>query len=334
VGEPALLGYLIRRLLSAVAILAVVSAITFFLFFALPGDPARIDCGKVCTPQKLADIRHTLGFDHPILVQYWDFLKGIFVGRDYSQAGQKVHCSVPCFGYSTVNHQPVWHTLLQRFPATISLAIGAATIYLIVGVGFGVVSALRSQSWLDRLGIGFTVFGSSLQIFVVGPILIQLLVRDWHVMPTPQYVPITDDPVGWFKGLLLPWLVLALVSMAFYARLTRAQMLEAMGEDFVRAGRARGISSRLLHFKHTGRATLSPIITVFGLDLAGLLSGAIITESVFNIQGLGRLALTSVQQSDLSIIMATVLVGAVLILIANVIVDIVYSLIDPRVRIG
>jgi peptide/nickel transport system permease protein len=152
-------------------------------------------------------------------------------------------------------------------------------------------------------------------------------------MPTPRYVPITDDPVEWFKGLLLPWLVLALVSMAFYARLTRAQMLETLGEDFIRAGRSRGISARLLHFKHTGRATLSPIITVFGLDLAGLLSGAIITESVFNIQGLGRLAITSVQQSDLSIIMATVLIGAVLILVANVIVDLVYGVIDPRVRV-
>jgi len=327
-----LIGYLIRRLLAAVAILAVISAVTFFLFFALPGDPGRVDCGRVCTPQQLAAIHHTLGLDHPIVVQYWNFIKGIFVGRDYTQADQKVHCGVPCFGYSTVNHQPVWHTLIQRFPATISLALGAATIFLIVGVGFGVVSALRSQTWLDRLGIGFTVFGSSLQIFVVGPILIQLLVRDWHVMPPPQYVPITRDPVGWFKGLLLPWLVLAMVFMAFYARLTRAQMLETMGEDFIRAGRARGVSSRLLHFKHTGRATLSPIITVFGLDLAGLLSGAIITESTFNIQGLGRLALTSVQQSDLSIMMATVLMGAVLILIANVIVDLVYSVIDPRVR--
>jgi peptide/nickel transport system permease protein len=327
------IGYLIRRLLSAVAILAVVSAITFFLFFALPGDPARVDCGRVCTPQKLADLHRTLGLDHPIVVQYWDFIKGIFVGRDFTQAGQTVHCGIPCFGYSTVNHQPVWHTLLSRAPATISLALGAATVYLIVGVGFGVVSALRSQTWLDRLGIGFTVFGSSLQIFVVGPVLIQLLVRDWHLVPTPQYVPITRDPVEWFKGLLLPWFVLALVSMAFYARLTRAQMLETMGEDFIRAGRARGISARLLHFKHTGRATLSPIVTVFGLDLAGLLSGAVITETVFNIQGLGRLALTSVQQSDLSIVMATVLIAAVLILIANVVVDLVYGVIDPRVRV-
>jgi peptide/nickel transport system permease protein len=329
-----LIGYLIRRSLSAVAILAVISAITFFLFFALPGDPGRVDCGRVCTPAQLAAIHHTLGLDHPIPVQYWDFVKGVFVGRDYTQAGQTVHCGVPCFGYSTVNHQPVWPTMLARFPATVSLALGAAVIFLIVGVGFGVVSALRSQTWLDRLGIGFTVFGSSLQIFVVGPVLIQLLVRDWHVMPPPQYVPITQDPVGWFKGLLLPWLVLAMVFMAFYARLTRAQMLETMGEDFIRASRARGISARLLHVKHTGRATLSPITTVFGLDLAGLLSGAIITESTFNIQGLGRLALTSVQQSDLSIIMATVLIGAVLIVIANVIVDLVYSVIDPRVRVG
>jgi len=328
-----MLAYILRRLGSAALILLLVSLVTYLLFFALPGDPGRIICAKSCTPQRLQEIHHTLGLDKPIFVQYWDFMKGIFVGRDFTRAGETIHCSVPCFGYSYTNSQPVWGTILDRFPATISLAVGGAALFLIVGVGLGVISALRAQSWFDRIGIGFGLVGASMQVFVLGPVLNNILVNKWGVLPQPRYTPITDDPIAWFKGLLLPWLVLAFVSIAIYSRLTRAQMLEAMGEDFVRAGRSRGLPARTLHLKHTGRATLSPVMTVFGLDLAGLLSGALITETVFNIQGLGRLAITAVGNYDLPMIMATVLIGAVIILIFNVIVDILYAVIDPRVRI-
>lgn len=326
--------YILRRLLAAALILALVSLLTFVLFFALPGDPGRIICGKGCTPERLRDIHHTLGLDDPILVQYWDFMKGIFLGRDYTQAGESVHCPVPCFGYSFTTQQPVWGTVLDRFPATISLALGAAVLFLIVGVGLGAISALRAQSWFDRVGIMFSLLGASVQVFVLGPVLNDVFVRRLGWLPAAGYVPITQDPVGWFKGLLLPWLTLAFVSIAVYARLTRALGLEALGEDFVRAGRSRGLPARRLHLKHTGRATMSPVLTVFGLDLAGLLSGALIVETVFNIQGLGRLAINSVNDYDLPMIMATVLTGAVIILVANVIVDIAYAIIDPRVRIS
>ncbi len=328
-----MLGYLARRILAAAAILLVASAVTFFLFFVLPGDPGRIICRKSCTPERLAEIHATLGLDQPVLQQYWEFMKGIFVGRDFTQAGTVVHCDFPCFGYSYTNQQPVWDTLLDRFPATLSLAGGAAALFLVVGIGLGAVSALRAQSWFDRIAIAFTLVGASVQIYFLGPLLSNVFVNQLGWMPQARYIPLTDDPTAWFKGLMLPWITLAFVSIAIYARLTRAHMLEAMGEDFVRAGRSRGISARTLHLKHTGRATLSPVITVFGLDLASLASGAIITETVFNIQGLGRLALTAVQNSDLPMIMATVLVGATLVVVANLIVDIVYSVIDPRVRI-
>jgi peptide/nickel transport system permease protein len=308
--------------------------VTFLLFFVLPGSPAQIICGKSCTPEREKDIESVLGLDQPVYQQYWDFMSGIFVGREFTRAGEIVQCGVPCFGYSYRDQQPVWDTLVDRFPATLSLALGAAVLFLIVGIGLGAVSALRAHSLFDRAAICFTLVGASVQIYFLGPLLSNVFANQLGWLPSPRYVPLTGDPTEWFKGLILPWLTLSFVSIAVYARLTRAHMLEAMGEDFVRAGRSRGISARTLHLKHTGRATLSPVITVFGLDLAGLMSGAIITETVFNIQGIGRLALTAVQNSDLPMIMATVLLGAALIVIANLIVDIVYSVIDPRVRVG
>jgi peptide/nickel transport system permease protein len=327
-------GYLARRIIRAMVILALASAITFFLFFALPGDPGRLVCGKSCNPKRLAEIHHSLGLDKSIFVQYWDFIKGIFVGRDYTIAGAKVHCGIPCFGYSYTTKQQVWHTLLDRFPATISLAIGGGVMFLIIGVWLGAVSALRAQSWFDRFGIAASLTCASIPIYVIGPLLQNIFVRQLHWLPDVRYVPISEHPWGWFKGLLIPWITLAIGGTAVYARLTRAQGLEALGEEFVRAGRGRGVSARTLHLKHTGRATLSPVLTVFGLDLAGLLSGAAITEIVFNIQGIGRLGVTSVQSDDLPMVMATVLVAAVLVLAANLIVDVAYGLVDPRVRVG
>ncbi len=328
-----MLRFVTRRLIGAVLILAVVSVVTFLLFFAIPGDPARLACGKSCTPEKLADIRISLGIDRPILTQYWEFMVGIFAGRDFVQAGETVRCDVPCFGYSFTNQQPVWDTLVDRFPATLSLALGAAVLFLIVGIGMGAASALRAGTLFDRIGIATTLIGASVQIFFLGPLLSNIFVNQLGWLPQARYVPLTDDPVGWFGGLLLPWLVLAFVSIAIYARLTRASMIEALSEDFVRAGRARGLPARTLHLKHTGRATITPVLTVFGLDIAGLLGGAVITETVFNIQGIGKLALTAVNNSDLPMIMATVLVGAVFIVVANLVVDIAYAVIDPRVRI-
>jgi peptide/nickel transport system permease protein len=326
--------FVIQRVLSAVVVLWLVSLVTFLLFFAVPGDPARFSCGKTCTPERLADIRHSLGIDQPVMQQYVDYMQGIFAGRDFTQAGEIVHCDVPCFGYSFANQQPVWETLIDRIPATASLALGAAVLFLVVGVGLGALSALRAGTTLDRFGVAAAVTGASLQIYFIGPIMRNTFTDDLGWIPQPRYTPITENPAEWFGGMLLPWIVVAIVSAAVYTRLTRAAGLEALSEDFVRAARARGISTTRLHLKHTSRATLTPVMTVFSLDLAGLLGGAIITETVFNIPGIGRLAITAINNSDLPMIMATVLVAAIFIVVANLVVDIAYAIVDPRVRIG
>jgi peptide/nickel transport system permease protein len=327
------LRFLVRRCAAAVLILAIVSAVTFFLFFAVPGDPARLSCGKICSPERLADIRHNLGLDRSVFVQYADFMKGIVAGRDFTVAGETEHCGVPCFGYSFINQQPVWDTLLDRFPATLSLALGAAVMFLVGGVTLGMLSALRPGGLIDRVGIGLTLIGASVQIYFIGVVFRNVFVDQLHWLPNPGYTPLTEDPGKWFGGLLLPWLTLAFVSAAIYARLTRATMLETLSEDYIRAGRSRGLSNRAIYLKHAGRATLNPVVTVFGLDLAGLLGGAIITESVFGIQGVGKLAIGSVLTSDLPMIMATVLIAAAALIVANLLVDVVYAVIDPRVRI-
>lgn len=329
-----MLRFVIRRLVTSVLILGVVSAVTFFLFFAVPGDPGRLACGKICTNEKLAEIHHNLGLDRPVTVQYGEYMKGIVVGRDVLESGDKQRCPAPCFGYSFVNHQPVWETFLDRFPATASLAIGAALLFLIGGVTLGLLAAVNRGKAFDKIAIGLSLTGASLQIYFIGIVARAFFVDKLQWLPQPGYTPLTESPTKWFSGLILPWLVLAFVSAALYARLSRASMVEALQEDFVRTGRARGLSARSIYLKHAGRAAISPVVTVFGLDLAGLLGGAIITESVFSIQGVGRLAITSVFASDLPMIMATVLLAAVVIVFANLVVDIAYALIDPRVRIS
>jgi peptide/nickel transport system permease protein len=317
-----------------VLILAVVSLVTFLLFFAVPGDPGRLSCGKICTPAKLAEIHHNLGLDRPIYVQYGEYMKGIVVGRDVLEAGDKQHCGAPCFGYSFVNHQPVWQTFTDRFPATLSLALGAALLFLIGGVSLGLISAIYRGRALDKIAIGLSLTGASLQIYFIGIVARAFFVDKLRWLPQPGYTPLTQHPGRWFSGLLLPWIVLAFVNAALYARLSRASMVEALQEDFVRTGRARGLSGRSIYLKHAGRAAVSPIITIFGLDLAGLLGGAIITETVFSIHGVGQLAISSVFASDLPMIMATVLLAAFVIVVANLLVDIAYAFIDPRVRIS
>ncbi|GAC1443647.1 MAG: ABC transporter permease subunit [Mycobacteriales bacterium] len=329
-----MLAYIVRRTISSVLILAVVSAVTFLLFFAVPGDPGRLSCGKICTADKLAEIHHNLGLDRPLVVQYGEYMKGIVAGRDVVESGDKQACHAPCFGYSFVNHQPVWQTFLDRFPATASLAIGAAIMFLVGGVALGVVSAIFRGRAFDKISIGLSLTGASLQIYFIGIVARAFFVDKLRWLPQPGYTPLTQNPGRWFSGLLLPWLVLAFVSAALYARLSRASMVEALQEDFVRTGRARGLSARSIYLKHAGRAAISPIVTIFGLDLAGLLGGAIITETVFSIHGVGQLAISSVFASDLPMIMATVLLAAVVIVIANLLVDIAYATIDPRVRIS
>lgn len=323
--------FLVRRILGAAVILLIISALVFVLFYAAPRDPARIACGKVCTPETLALVRKNLAISDPLPVQYWEWLKGLFVGRDYSSFG---HCDAPCLGFSFQSREPVLDTILDRFPTTVSLSLGAAVVFLFFGVGTGMLAAVKQGKALDKIASSASLVASSMQIYVVGVFATYLLVDQLHLMDRASYTPFTDNPGKWFTGLLVPWLVLSLIFTANYTRMTRSQMVESLTQDYVRTARAKGLSRRTVFFRFAWRGAMGPIITIFGLDLGVLLGGAIITESTFSLQGLGMLSVKAVQNHDLPVLLGVVLVAAGAIVVFNIIVDAVYAMIDPRVRLA
>jgi peptide/nickel transport system permease protein len=327
--------YLVRRLLAAAVIMLVITTITFFIFFALPSDPALLACGKTCSPSRLAEIKHSLGLDQSSLTQYWEFLKGLVAGRDYGDQSVRIHCGAPCLGVSFQTDTPVLTTLLQDFPADLSLGLGAAVAFLVLGVGLGTVAAVRRGRAADKAAVGLALFGVSVQIYFIGLLLLYLFVDKFQILPTSGYTSITEDPAGWFKGLILPWATLVIVYLAMYTRLTRSSMLEVFSEDYMRTARAKGLPAATVVLKHGLRAAITPIITIFGMDVGSLIGGsAVITESVFGINGIGKLAVDSVQNSDLPVILGTTLFAATFVVLANVVVDLVYGLVDPRVRLA
>ncbi|OIJ64876.1 ABC transporter permease [Streptomyces mangrovisoli] len=323
--------FLVRRALGALVILLIISAVTFWLFYAIPRDPATMSCGKNCTPDMLEQIRKNLGIDHPVPVQYWDWLKGVFVGRDYAGFG---HCDAPCFGYSFANREPVLGTILDRLPLTLSLAFGSAVVFLIFGIGTGMIAAVKQGKWQDKVASSASLVASSLQIYFVGYVAMYFLVAKLGILDNPSYTPLTENPAEWASGLLLPWLVLALIWTANYTRMTRSQLVETLSEDYVRTARAKGMSSRNVFFRFAWRGAMGPIVTIFGIDLATLIGGAMITEYTFSLQGVGRLAVDSVEKSDLPMLLGVTLLAAGAIVIFNIAVDAVYALIDPRIRLA
>ncbi|MES9521263.1 ABC transporter permease [Streptomyces capoamus] len=323
--------FLVRRILGAAVILLIISALVFVLFYAAPRDPARIACGKVCTPETLALVRKNLAISDPLPVQYWEWLKGLFVGRDYSSFG---HCDAPCLGFSFQSREPVLDTILDRFPTTVSLSLGAAVVFLFFGVGTGMLAAVKQGKPLDKIASSASLIASSMQIYVVGVFATYLLVDQLHLLDRASYTPFTDNPGKWFSGLLVPWLVLSLIFTANYTRMTRSQMVESLTQDYVRTARAKGLSRRTVFFRFAWRGAMGPIITIFGLDLGVLLGGAIITESTFSLQGLGMLSVKAVQNNDLPMLLGVVLVAAGAIVVFNILVDAVYAMIDPRVRLA
>ncbi|MET9415094.1 ABC transporter permease [Streptomyces klenkii] len=325
-----MLRFLARRTLGALVIIVLISAITFALFFALPSQPALMSCGKNCTPDALALINKNLGLDQPVPVQYWHYMAGIFTGRDFTVG----HCPAPCFGYSFSNQQPVWGTIVDRFPTTLSITVGGAAVFLVVGVGIGMIAAAFRGTWIDKFFSSLSLVGNSLQIYFVGVIALAVLVSGLHWMDNPAYYPITENPVKWFTGMLIPWLVLSIIFIANYSRMTRSQMIEQLGEDHVRTARAKGLGRRAVFFRYAWRGALAPIVTIFGIDLGSLFGGAIITEFTFSLHGLGRLAVSSVSETDLPTLMAVMLVGCTAIVVANIVVDAAYAVIDPRVRLA
>ncbi|MDQ6874993.1 MAG: ABC transporter permease [Actinomycetota bacterium] len=329
-----MIRYIIRRLLGVFVLMIVISIVTFLVFFAVPASPAVLACGKTCTPVRIAEIKHKLGLDRPMYVQYANYAKGIVAGRWYPEKGQPgaIHCPAPCFGYSFKNEQPVWNTLLDRAPATFSIAIGAAILWLVIGLLVGIVSALRRGSLYDRAAMTVALAGVSFPSFLSGLLLLIFLGLKLQLFPSGGYINLKDNPLQWFQHLILPWITLAFLYAALYARLTRANMLETMNEDYIRTARAKGLSERAVVGKHGLRAALTPIITIFGLDLGALLGGAVITERVFGIQGLGQLTLNAIGNTDLPVILGVTLFAAFFIVFANLVVDVVYAYVDPKVR--
>jgi peptide/nickel transport system permease protein len=332
------LTYLLRRVINGFITLLVVTAVTFGIFFMVPkltgSDPALLYIGKTSDAASIEGIRTKMGFNDPIPVQYWKFLKGIVVGRDYANGPDVTHCPAPCLGYSFKTDQEVTPLLLEELPVTLSLAVGAAVLWLLIGVSTGVISALRRGSLLDRAVMSTALAGVSLPPYFTGLVSSAIFVYWLGWLPQAQYVPITESPWDWFVQLLLPWFTLAFLFAATYARLTRANMLETLGEDYIRTARAKGLEERTVIGKHALRSGLTPIVTVFGLDFGVLLGGAILTETVFNLRGIGYQALTAIRGNDLPVILGVVLIAAIAIIICNLIVDVVYGVIDPRVRLG
>jgi peptide/nickel transport system permease protein len=318
----------------------VISIITFGIFYLLPSNPALNACGKGCNPATLKAIEAKLGIDKPVFIgtdsQYVTYVKGIFVGRDFpngGSAGAKIpHCDAPCLGFSFTTDNQVLPILKDRFPVTFSIAIGAAVLWLIFGTAIGILSALRKGSFFDRTAMSIALGGVSLPSYFTALLALSVVVFKLHWLSYPQYANFSDGVGPWAKNLMLPWLTLAFLYSALYARLTRANMLETMGEDYIRTARAKGLPENKVIAKHGLRAALTPIVTIFGLDLGGLLGGAILTESVYGMPGMGKLAIESITKTDYPIILGVTIFAAFFIIMANLIVDVLYAYIDPRVR--
>ncbi|MET7900917.1 ABC transporter permease [Streptomyces sp. NPDC005355] len=332
-----MLAYVIRRLFAVVMMLLVVTLTTFAIFFMIPkwagSDPALLFVGKQADPAAIEGVRQKLGLADPLLVQFWHFVQGLFVGRDYANGPDVTHCPAPCFGYSFRSEQAVWPQLTEALPVTLSLAAGACVLWVVGGVATGVVSALRRGTLWDRSAMTIALAGVSLPIYFTG--LLSLAIFSYQLdWVNVDYQPLGDNPGMWFESLILPWITLAFLYAAMYARLTRAAMLEIMGEDYIRTARAKGLRERVVIGRHAMRSTWTPILTLLGLDLGALLGGAVLTETTYNLPGLGRLAVNAINEKDLPVILGVTLIAAMFIVVANLVVDLLYAVIDPRVRLG
>jgi len=321
-----MLAYIVRRILWGIVLLILISMLTFLIFYLLPAaDPAVLRAGRQPTPELIASIKKTLGLDQPIYVQYFKYMKALVLHFD--------------FGTSFQNNASVRSEIFDRLPATAGLAVGGAVVWLLVGIPVGIISAIKRRSWMDRLAMGGALVAISAPVYWLGLVSLYLFSKDlgkFKIFDGAGSYPDTGnlftDPFGVAPSLLLPWLVLAASFAAIYARFLRGNLIEVMFEDYIRTARAKGLKERRVVMRHGVRSAITPIVTIFGLDLGILLGGAILTESVFNIPGIGRLAFDSFQKSDLPIVQGVILMGAFFIILLNILVDIVYAFLDPRVR--
>ena len=331
-------AYVVKRLLTGFLVVALVSMMVYALFWYGPKSPAKPICdadrqNRGCTTEVLEQYEERLGYNNPITTEYAKWAKGLFVGRDIQFGTNTIECPAPCLGTSFITRQPVWDELKNRFPATLSIAIGGATLYLLVGVSIGVAAARRRGSLGDKALVGGSLFMSSIPYYLIALLAFLYLVILYGIFER-GYVSISDGGVsGWFSHLLLPWLVLGIYGSTQYTRFSRGAMVESLSEDYIRTARSKGLPQRTVTYKHALRSALVPVVTIFGIDFAFLLAGTIFTEYIFEIQGIGRWGLDATYDKDLPVVQATVLVGSIIIVLANIIVDLLYSVLDPRVRL-
>ncbi len=312
--------FVVRRSAQAVVVLVLASIFTFLIFQVIPnGNPALRLAGRTATPQTIAAITRAWGFNRPIYVQYFDTMEKIFSGSVVSYSQQ-------------LN---VVSQIRQGLPATASLAVGASIIWLVLGIALGLLSALHPRGIIDRVLAGFSLTAISMPVFVVGAVLLYALAYLTSVFPNGGYVPITQSPGQWFVHMVLPWFTLSLPFTGFYSRVLRSNVLDTVHQEFVRTARAKGLSRRRLILGHVLRTSLIPIVSLWGLDFAGVIGGgAILTETVFDLHGIGQYAANSIQTLDVPPIMVIVMYAAVLVVVIGAVVDVLYALLDPRIRLN
>ncbi|WP_137826300.1 ABC transporter permease [Brevibacterium sp. 2SA] len=319
------------RILGAVVVLIIIAAACFAIFYLMPTNPAQLSCGKPCSPERLAEVEAYLGVDQSWWKQLFDFLAGIIGGRTFGEGAAAIHCNAPCFGYSFRLRDSVTNLILQRLPITVSLTLGAAVLWAIGGIAAGLIAALRRGRFTDSAVMGAAITGISAPTYLLGLLGVLLFGFTLNVLPIGGYVPLTENPLMWAFHLILPWIVLAIANGAIYARLTRGQMLDVLSQDYIRTARAKGLSEAVVVGKHGLRNLVVPLTTLFAIDIGGLLGGAVITEKVFALGGVGTLLLESVSSLDIQVIVGVTLFAAAVVIVANLLADLSYSILDPRI---
>ena len=312
-----------RRIAWSVLLLVLVAFLTFLVFYTLPSaDPAQLRAGRAATPELIAEIRQRFGLDEPFYEQFWIYAKDLVTDGD--------------LGFSYYDNVSVREEILSRLPASISVALGAFLLWMLIALPVGILTALRPRSKADRAVTGTTLFFLSAPTYWLGLVALFLFASDIGRFPlvggAGTYVPLREDAGAWLESLILPWIVLALGFAGFYARIIGENLRDTMSQDFVRTARAKGLGERRVVLRHGLRAALTPVITLAALDLGFLLGGTILVETVFNIPGVGRYAVEAIENADLPAIQGTVLFGAFFIIFAVLVADILYAVLDPRVR--
>ncbi len=331
-------SFLVKRILSGFMIVVLVSMLVYALFWYGPKSPAlelcRRDTNNRCTPAKLDQFEDRLGYNNSIVTEYGKWAKGLVSDRTINLGTTEYDCPKPCLGLSFRDKTRVTDSVKDRFPITLSLALGASSLYLLIGVTIGVLAARRRGTIADKGLVASTLVFSSIPYYLVALLSFLILTLSTNVFPDVKYVPFLDSPLQWASGLLLVWLVMGLYGATSYTRYSRGAMIESLSEDYVRTAKAKGLKSRTVVTKHALRSALVPVVTIFGLDVAFLLSGTVFTEKIFSLEGIGKWGIDATLIKDLPVVQATALILAVSVVVMNIIVDILYSILDPRVRLA